>query len=460
MGSFFSSFGVFSLSPNDIGLVVYATINTKILNVTSVRVHPAGSLVTIGNEYGSIALYRVDDANPLCHRFSLSYKYGGVSEICWTGHEYVVVGTTRGRLIVFKLEGDGRRLYEVSHVVAHGDGAAQIDVNSIAYNSRTKFLASVGEGKKSVRLWEQAEDGSLKEKLQPLSTTAFSAARYVTFFREGHQLLVAFLEHPLIQIFTLEPFALSQELQLEFEGSDQKINTFLLIFWASGNALILEGFGKLAIYSLTSGCNFFDSTTMAPAQGQPLIPKQFVIQECSQALAALRDGAYVASVSGPLLITIIRTTDGKYCGNLKSRGQQDLLIAASITDDGSSTLTIWLNKRRLIVTDDQQHDHSNLKIVMLCIAISLLFQVSASFFSFRDINQYFYGSAEVDNQDAHTHQDRILSSDSTNRCNVEVGITSSKDVVITPAPTALVGVVSSLNLQTSEESLCTLAARI
>ncbi|KAF9531553.1 WD40-repeat-containing domain protein [Crepidotus variabilis] len=347
MGSFLSSLapGIFSMS-NDVGLVVYTTIDTNIPNVTSVRVHPAGSLIVVGNDTGSIALYRIADVNHLCHRFSLTYEYGGVSEICWIGHDYVAIGTTRGRLILFKLEGDGRRLYESSHVIAHGDGAAQVAVDSLAYDLKTKCVVSVGDGKKSVRMWDHAEDGSLKEKAQAISTTAYSIPRYVTFFREGQQLLVAFLERPVIQTFTINPFAFAQELRLELD-EDHYI----------GNALILETSGKLAIYSLKFGCCFFDLSTMTRVLSHSP-QSQKCNAECSQALASLRDGTYVVSAWGQSSIMIVRASDGKHCGSLKVRrgkiraidsrpGQEDLLVASSLTDDGLSTLTIWSNKLRM-----------------------------------------------------------------------------------------------------------------
>ncbi|KAF9524702.1 hypothetical protein CPB83DRAFT_838701 [Crepidotus variabilis] len=393
---------------------------TNIPNVTSVRVHPAGSVIVVGNDTGSIALYRIADANPLCHRFSLTYEYGGVSEICWIGHDYVAIGTTRGRLILFKLEGDGRRLYESSHVIAHGDGAAQVAVDSLAYDLTTKCLVSVGDGKKSVRMWDHAEDGSLKEKAQAISTTAYSIPRYVTFFREGHQLLVAFLERPVVHTFTINPFAFSQELRLEL-SEDHYIQS-----------------------PQSQKCNV----------------------ECSQALASLRDGMYVASVWGQSSIMIARTSDGKCCGCLKSRpGQEDLLAASSLTDDGLSTLTIWSNKKRLIVKNEQ-HEHSNVKIVVLCLAISLFFQVTVSFLPFHDLGRYFH-TLEVEKLVAGDLDHRkIIYNEGGARVvhggngalttNPNIGVSSTFIKKISETPAILVASPISSSLQIPQESLCSI----
>ena len=48
---------------------------------------------------------------------------------------------------------------EKSSVKAHGDGAAQIAVESLDYCQRTRCLVSVAEGAGSVRLWDVSGEG-------------------------------------------------------------------------------------------------------------------------------------------------------------------------------------------------------------------------------------------------------------------------------------------------------------
>ena len=37
---------------------------------------------------------------------TLSFEYGGISEICWLDTGKVAVGTTRGRIVVFSIKGE------------------------------------------------------------------------------------------------------------------------------------------------------------------------------------------------------------------------------------------------------------------------------------------------------------------------------------------------------------------
>ena len=46
-------------------------------------------------------------------------------------------------------------------MVAHGDGAAQVAVQGVAYCPQSCTLASVGQGVGGVRLWRVAENGML-----------------------------------------------------------------------------------------------------------------------------------------------------------------------------------------------------------------------------------------------------------------------------------------------------------
>lgn len=50
-------------------------------------------------------------------------------------------------------------MMELSNVKAHGDGAAQIAVESLDYSEKLQCLASVAEGVGSVRLWNVSDDG-------------------------------------------------------------------------------------------------------------------------------------------------------------------------------------------------------------------------------------------------------------------------------------------------------------
>jgi hypothetical protein len=50
-------------------------------------------------------------------------------------------------------------MIKLSNVKAHGDGAAQIAVESLDYSEKLQCLASVAEGVGSVRLWNVADNG-------------------------------------------------------------------------------------------------------------------------------------------------------------------------------------------------------------------------------------------------------------------------------------------------------------
>lgn len=50
-------------------------------------------------------------------------------------------------------------MIELANVKAHGDGAAQIAVESLDYCENLQCLASVGEGVGSVRLWDVSDTG-------------------------------------------------------------------------------------------------------------------------------------------------------------------------------------------------------------------------------------------------------------------------------------------------------------
>ena len=52
-------------------------------------------------------------------------------------------------------------MIELSNVKAHGDGVAQIAVESLDYSKKLQCLASVAEGVGSVRLWDVSDDGEV-----------------------------------------------------------------------------------------------------------------------------------------------------------------------------------------------------------------------------------------------------------------------------------------------------------
>jgi len=109
------------------------------------------------------------------HCCTLSYEYGGVSELRWLGADFLAVGTTRGKIVIFSIKNDNvsliskswccssfrlqRRLVEVTNTKAHGDGAAQIAVDGLDYCPRSHRLVSVAEGVGSVRLWNVSNTG-------------------------------------------------------------------------------------------------------------------------------------------------------------------------------------------------------------------------------------------------------------------------------------------------------------
>jgi hypothetical protein len=77
---------------------------------------------------------------------------------------------------------------------------------------------------------------------------------------------------------------------------------------------------RLVIFNLQDGCSFYalpkmirttDSVHLPSFDGNPL---------CSQGITSMRDGNYVASVSGTRVINIFRTRDGNRAGRLKLPG--------------------------------------------------------------------------------------------------------------------------------------------
>ena len=54
------------------------------------------------------------------HCCTLSYEYGGISEMCWLDADLLAVGTTRGKIVIFSIGNDNvRSLQTESFAVAH-----------------------------------------------------------------------------------------------------------------------------------------------------------------------------------------------------------------------------------------------------------------------------------------------------------------------------------------------------
>ena len=59
------------------------------------------------DEEGILLLFDLStEADGPRHCCTLSYEYGGVSEICWLGADFLAVGTTRGKIITFSIGND------------------------------------------------------------------------------------------------------------------------------------------------------------------------------------------------------------------------------------------------------------------------------------------------------------------------------------------------------------------
>jgi hypothetical protein len=109
----------------------------------------------------------------------LKAEQGGISELCWIADDVIAVGTTRGKIITFASKnksvsffremninadrGLQERFFLVDVVEAHGDGVTQIAVDSMTYLPQISCLASVGEGKISIMLWNVDKDGKFHD---------------------------------------------------------------------------------------------------------------------------------------------------------------------------------------------------------------------------------------------------------------------------------------------------------
>lgn len=102
--------------------MTHRTFVTKYPRITSIRVHPNSDIFVAGSEatFFSLSqnLWKPDEVGNLLlfdlsivgdnprHCCTLSYEYGGVSELCWLDAEFLAVGTTRGKIVVFSILND------------------------------------------------------------------------------------------------------------------------------------------------------------------------------------------------------------------------------------------------------------------------------------------------------------------------------------------------------------------
>ncbi|KDR82988.1 hypothetical protein GALMADRAFT_862806 [Galerina marginata CBS 339.88] len=169
----FSSLGFHSR--NELGITQHRTYRTKYRGINSIKIQPdGGNLLAAANESGSILIYDLVAETDLPQQFkTLSLEFGGATELLWLTSDILVAGTTRGKLVVFSLKNDAKRLFEICNVKAHGDGASLVAVQSIDFCPYTNRLVSVGQGVSSVRLWDVSSDGMLLSRDLPSPTSFY-----------------------------------------------------------------------------------------------------------------------------------------------------------------------------------------------------------------------------------------------------------------------------------------------
>ncbi len=72
------------------------------------------------DEEGTLLLFDLlTESDSPRHCSTLSFEYGGVSEICWLGPDVLAVGTTRGKIIVFSIGNDNVSVLTRNPDLAH-----------------------------------------------------------------------------------------------------------------------------------------------------------------------------------------------------------------------------------------------------------------------------------------------------------------------------------------------------
>ncbi|KDR68953.1 hypothetical protein GALMADRAFT_215513 [Galerina marginata CBS 339.88] len=321
-------------STNELGITYHRTYETKYRGITSIKIQPnGGNLLAAAS---SLLIYDLSAETDGPQQFKvLSFEVGGITDLLWVAADVLVVGTTRGSLVVFSLKNEARRLFEVCSMKAHGDGASMVAVQSIAFCSKTNCLASVGQGVGSVRLWNITSDGVLASRDIP-SPIAFYEPRFVGFMDNGSHVLVGFLEHILIQKFSTEPWALVEEHTLgQHQGAFDHREL--------GNAIVLDD-NRLLVFNL-----------------KDLI---FMILRSFLSLEARRSSIQAVHSSS------------------NSSNNHDVIATASSVDGKESSLTIWTDySHRLKVskTPSLRPEYSTFQIVLLSVLVYVLCQLVTSF---------------------------------------------------------------------------------
>ncbi|KDR65628.1 hypothetical protein GALMADRAFT_148540 [Galerina marginata CBS 339.88] len=362
-------------STNELGIIHHRKYETKYRTITSIKIQPdGGNLLAAANELGTLLLYDLLAETDGPQQFKvLSFEFGGISELFWVSATILVVGTTRGNLVVFSLKNDACRLFEVCNIKAHGDGASLVAVQSVDFCQNINCLVSVGEGVGSVRLWNVASD-------------AFHEPRFVTFIENGSHVLVGFFEHILIQKFSIEPWALAEQHTLgqHLGAIDQR---------QLGNAILISD-DRLLVSNLKDGFDIYE-TTKFNSMGSGRYEVEF---GCSQGISMLRNGSYIVAVSAHGRLNIYRARDNEVslAGKLRLSGSgvnvhaihansfngRDIIAAASCGNGNESSITIWMNGTRHIKTakkgSTRTGEYSTFQTVLLSVLVYVLCQLLTS----------------------------------------------------------------------------------
>ncbi|KDR74683.1 hypothetical protein GALMADRAFT_141038 [Galerina marginata CBS 339.88] len=321
---------------------------------------------------GTLLLFDTTSKSQLPQQFRvLSFEFGGISELFWINSDILVVGTTRGFLVVYSLANDARCLFEMCHVKAHGDGVSQVAVQCIEYNNKSKCLASVGQGSNSIRLWDVADDGTLIPQHMKSGLIAYDEPRFVAFGKDG---------------LTFRTFSLST-----WDATDHILGHEAGVFndRQLGNALLLDD-GRLIIFNVKDGLDIYDS-----ANFNHVAAARFEINGCcSQAISTLRNGSYILSPSKKGYINIFHATNTTRAGRIYVKAnrsdqvqaihsitdisKRDVVVAISCAEGHPSRISVWAAGSQKSQSGSKIADYSTARIVLLSIFVYGLCHLATS----------------------------------------------------------------------------------
>ncbi|KDR77046.1 hypothetical protein GALMADRAFT_139070 [Galerina marginata CBS 339.88] len=374
-------------SSNELGLGIHRSYSMKYFHLTSLKLQPGGgSLFAVADESGTVLIYDFLSQADQPQQFKIfGFEFGGISDLCWINRDILAAGTIRGHIVVLSFRNEAKRLFEVCHVKAHGDGASLVPVQSMDYCPKTKRLVSIGQGINSIRLWDVGEDGMLSPFANE-SPTAYCEPRHISFLRDGSHLVVGLLENLSIKVYSIgPPWSLTSDYILGQENGAMDDRQL-------GNAILLQE-ERLAVFNLKDGFDIFDISIPNPrlvGSG-----RYDVNPCCSQGISTLRGGQYLLCPSTNGRINIFRSQDSTPAGRVYVPGRpkiqavhsssdtsaHDVLIVSSSVNGRPSHLHVWMDVTRrpkFNKVSSPPPQYSTLQVVFVCILVYGLCQLVTS----------------------------------------------------------------------------------